>query len=142
MSKRKRRTSQPSDDWTRAPRWMTVQAVTQYTGLSLKTIAALVLQGKIRVQVNKDDVLDYLLALAQATEGERWAKAPELLTVEEAAELSGIDASVIQQLSDSGDLDTHLDGRVEKQSLAEWIQVLAEIYSGQWDLTEEDPASL
>ncbi|MCX7855984.1 MAG: helix-turn-helix domain-containing protein [Anaerolineae bacterium] len=56
-----------------------------------------------------------------------WAFAPDWLTVEEAAELSGHDPEVIRELIEDGTLETREEGGVyliEKASLREFQEAL------------------
>ena len=51
-----------------------------------------------------------------------WAFAPEWLSIEQACSLSGYDASTLAEIIAEGGVDLDDEGRVERQSLREFIE--------------------
>jgi hypothetical protein len=60
-----------------------------------------------------------------------WAFAPDMLTFEEACYLSGYDRGTMLQVLEVDGVDLDNAGRIEKQSLWEWLEVSVEY--AHWD---------
>jgi hypothetical protein len=60
-----------------------------------------------------------------------WAFAPDMLTLEEACYLSGYDRGTMLQVLEVDGVDLDNAGRIEKQSLWEWLEVSVEY--AHWD---------
>jgi hypothetical protein len=59
-----------------------------------------------------------------------WLFAPDWLTVEQACELSGWGIESLQEIIDEGGVDLNDAGLIEKQSLYEFQEALAEVLHG------------
>lgn len=56
-----------------------------------------------------------------------WLFAPDWLTIEQACELSGWDPETMQEIIDEGGVDLNDAGLIEKQSLHDFQETLAEV---------------
>jgi hypothetical protein len=62
-----------------------------------------------------------------ATMVDWWIATPPWLTLEQACFLSGRDSNEILGIISEGGVDLDTDGRIEKRSLWEWLEVSAEL---------------